>query len=159
MNRDCNYGCTGELKIGPFGILLNTPAWDVPNLVRLWSEATVRGENLVLPNGRGRRGNPQRVDQTEFDLPFVINGITNQYGKYYEDPWVGLESNLNVLWDYAFKPVSTGRGTRHADLTLPSGTVRAAEVQLDPLRFPNDIDNPGYVEAVIHMTVVTGRFV
>lgn len=153
----CEYGCTGTLTVD--AVLLNTPAWDIPNVTRLWIEGAIRGENRVLPGLEiGRRGNPHRVDVAEFDLAFVLTGAVDSSGTPTSDDWVGLQTNLAALWTGVFQPVTTGRGTRAATLTLPSGTVRAATVQIDPLTFPNDIDDPTFVEAVIHLTVLSGRF-
>lgn len=153
----CDYGCTGTLTID--GVLLNTPAWDIPNLARLWIEAAVRGDNRALAGvAAGRRGNPRRYDVTEFDLAFAITGVVNEAGTPYLNEWVGVQTNLATLWTGVFQPVTTGRGTRAATLVLPSGTSRVADVQVEPLTFPNDINDPAFVEAVIHLTVTSGRF-
>lgn len=153
----CTYGCSGTLTVG--GVLLNTPAWDVPSLTRLWIEAEVRGDNRALAGvAAGRRGNPRRYEVTEFDLAFAITGSVNSAGTPYMNDWIGLQTNLATLWSGVFSPVTTGRGTRAATLVLPSGTVRTADVQIAPLTFPNDIDDPTFVEAVIHLTVTSGRF-
>lgn len=153
----CEFGCTGTLTID--GYSLNTYAWDAPNLVRLWAEADVRGENKLLPGAPGRRGYPTRLEQASFDLPFWITGTVDPANTPYALPWSGLESNLNLLWGNVFQPVTTGRGVRAAVLTLPSGTVRTASVQVEPLTFPDDVWDAFNVAAVIHLTVVTGRFV
>lgn len=154
----CDYGCTGLLTIG--GQVLNTPAFDVPNLVHLWTEGVYRGDNRLVPAlAGGRRGNPLRLDAAEFDLAFAITGSATVAGVANTNEWVGLQANLDLLWTNVFAPVTTGRGTRVATITMPSGAVRTADVQVDPLHFANDIDDPGFVESTIHLTVVSGRFV
>lgn len=153
----CDYGCTGILTVD--GLALNTPAWDVPSLVRLWMEASERGDNKALAGvAAGQRGNPRRLDVAEFDLAFAITGDATSAGVANLDPWLGLQTNLDALYTAVFAPVTTGRGTRAATLTMPSGATRTADIQIDPLSFPNDIDDPSFVEAVIHMTVMSGRF-
>lgn len=155
-DRDCDYGCTGTLTID--GYPLNTPAWDIPNLVRLWAEASVRGENKLLPGAPGRRSYPTRLDQTEHDLAFFIYGNTDLDGSLNTEPWVGLQTHLDDLWSNVFAPVTVGRGVRVGVLTLPSGTVRTAHVQIEPLHFANDVEDASFVETTIHLTVVEGRF-
>jgi len=157
MPAFCQWGCTGTLAID--GMPLNSPAWDVPNLTRLWMESDARGDNKALPGLMvGTRGNPRRVEVTEFDLAFAITGAVDETGVPHTTGWIGLQQNLDALWAGVFAPVTTGRGMRAATLTLPSGTVRTASVQVEPLTFPNDIDDPDFVEAVIHLTVLSGRF-
>lgn len=153
----CDHGCLGQLSIA--GVSLNTPAWDIPNPLKLLAEASTRGENTTLPGAAGRRGNPMRLDQYETDLAFLLNGEVNQAGTPYSDPWVGLETNLAYLWTNVFTPVSTGRGTRAASFTTVGGAVRTATVQVEPLHLPNDVEDPTLVEAVLHLIVVSGRFV
>lgn len=161
MPGSCQWGCQGTLAIS--GVALNGPAWDVPNLVKLWAEADVRGENKVIPGMlTGVRGNPRRLTATEFDLAFVIRGdVLGPAGTVVaaDSTWGGLEANLAYLWTNVFAPVTTGRGVRSALLTLPSGTIRTADVQVEPLHFVNDPADPAFVESTIHLTVVSGRFV
>lgn len=154
---DCgDYGCTGTLTVDGFS--LNTPAWDIPSLVRLWAEASIRGENKLLPGAPGRRSYPKRLDQSEIDLPFVIHGDTDLTGAPIANAFLGLQAHLDSLWSNVFTPVTIGRGVRSAVLTLPSGTVRTAHVQFEPLRLAEDVYDARFVEAVIHMTILEGRF-
>lgn len=152
----CDFGCTGTLNIG--GIAMNCPAWDLPNLVKLWAEHAIRGENKLLPGAPGVRSYPTRLDVTEHDLAFFLTGTVDAFGAAHSDPWVGLQANLDLLWAFVFQPVTVGRGDRPAALTLPSGTVRLAQVQVEPIRFPNDVEDATFVEATIHLTIIGGRF-
>lgn len=156
MSGFCDFGCLGTLTID--GFALNGPAWDIPNPMKLLAEASLRGENTTLPGAAGRRGNPRRLDQSEHDLAFLITGEADSTGTPHADPWFGLEANLDTLWTNVFAPVASGRGTRAAVFTTVAGSVRTATVQVEPLHLPNDIDDPTLVEAVLHLTILTGRF-
>ena len=156
-DRSCDYGCTGILTIND--LALNTPAWDAPSLVKLWAEANIRGDNLLLPGAQGQRSYPTRLDQSEYDLAFFIYGNTDQDGTVIADAWQGLQQHLDTLWSNVFAPVTTGRGVRAATLTMPDASVRTADVQVEPLHFAEDIYDANFVECTIHMIVVGGRFV
>ena len=149
------FGETGVLTIG--SLPLNTPAWNVPNLARLWAEAEVRGTNVKLPTVPGARGYPTRLNESSYQLEFFITGDVDQDGAAYSDPWIGLEANSDILWASVFSPV-LGRGTRTALLTMPDGSTRTAQVQAG-LELAADVDDPSFVAATIDLTVVSGRFV
>lgn len=153
----CCYGPTGILTVG--ATPLNTPAWDIPNLARLWAEAGVRGSNQKLPTVPGNRGYPTRLDQSSFTLKIFITGDVDATGAPSTTPWEGLEANLATLYAGVFDPVTTGRGTRTGILTMPDGTLRTADVQVDPLKISGDVNDPSFVEAEFTLTVVSGRFV
>lgn len=153
----CCFGATGTLTIG--ATVMNCPAWDMPNLTRLWAEAEVRGDNQKLPTVAGMRGYPKRLDQAAFDLKLYVTGDVDPTGVATGDPWVGLEANLEALRLAVFDPVTVGRGVRSAWLTMPDATVRYAEVQVGPLTLSPETEDPSIVEAMVHLTVVTGRFV
>lgn len=154
---NCEFGCTGTLTID--GYSLNSYAWDLPNLVKLWAEASVRGENRKMPGASGVRSNPTRLDEYDVSLPFWITGLVAPNGTpYVVTPWAGLETNLNLLWLNVFQPVTTGRGDRAGVLTLPSGTVRTARVQIDPIEFPQEPYDAYSVECTVNLKVVSGRF-
>jgi hypothetical protein len=155
-DRACEYGCSGILTIG--GYPLNTPSWDAPSLSRLWAEASIRGENKLLPGAQGRRSYPTRLDQSEHDLAFFIYGNTDLDGTLIDNAWQGLQAHLDALWSNVFAPVTVGRGVRAATLTMPSGVTRVANVQVEPLHFANDVYDASFVEATIHLTIVDGRF-
>lgn len=153
----CCYGPTGILTIG--ATALNGPAWDIPNLARLWAEAAVRGENRKLPTVPGVRGYPTRVDETSFDLAIFISGDVDALGNPFSDPWVGLEANIDTLWAGVFAPVTIGPGTQSASLSMPDGSIRTAQVQVGPLQLAGDVDDPSVVAATFQLAVVSGRFV
>lgn len=153
----CCYGPTGTLTIG--ATALNGPAWDIPNLARLWAEAAVRGENRKLPTVPGVRGYPTRLDETPFELTIFITGDVDPLGDPFSDPWLGLEANIDTLWAGAFAPVSIDRGIQTATLSMPDGTTRTADVQVGALQLGGDVDDPSFVEATFELMVVSGRFV
>lgn len=153
----CCFGATGILTIG--STQMNCPAWDIPNLARLWAEAAVRGGNQLLPTRAGVRGYPTRLDETSFDLKLFITGDVDALGGATASPWLGLEANMDALFAGVFDPITIGRGTRTAILTMPEGAPRMAQVQVAPLAFAAEVDDPSFVEATMTITVVSGRFV
>jgi hypothetical protein len=156
----CDYGCTGRLRVGA-SFWLASPAWDIPNLTKLWFEHQIRGENLLVPSAAGRRGYPRRVDEATHNLVLYVTGEVDQFGTKFPDPWHGLRHNLDTLWTNVFQPVQTGNGTRACLLELPNGAsvqTRSANVQFEPLRAQNDIDDPRLVAFTMTITIPAGRF-
>lgn len=151
------YGCLGILTID--GIEFNGPAWDVPNPTRLWFGHAVQGDSITLPRIQGARSNPTRLAEVEHDLYFVINGGSDEAGVPFSDPWEGLETNLATLWAGALQPVGTGRGTREATLTTPSGATLTADIRTKPLQqIGDEIEDPMFAEFTLTIVVPGGRF-
>lgn len=160
MARGLNgYGCTGTLTID--GVLLNTPAWDCTDLTTLWVEATVRGGDRLLPGVPGVIPYRRRLDVTTYALPMLISGDVDQDGTDYPNAWVGLETNMDVLWSDVVAPTNTGDGTRPAVLTMPSGLERTADVHVLGLRVSSAVGastDHALVRAVLQLSVPAGRF-
>jgi len=155
---DCLGTPIGQITVG--GVDLVTPAWQLTGLDKLWFEFAVRTDEVLLPKADGRRSYPSRVDQAEHDLTLYLNGEVDAVGVEFADPWTGLVTNLDTLWANVFTPVTVGRGTRTAVLTLPDGvTTRTADVKLSPLRGQDEIEDPRFVIMRTTMTVPAGRFV
>lgn len=123
---------SGALSIAGFDLetecstVLNsyTPLWTIGALV----------ESDPVHIG-GRNGDlvwAPEVGSWQFDLSFVIVGEQDFDGLVFNDPWVGLESNINRLNDEFLFPLRTNRGLRTAVLTMPSGQLRYASVQIRP---------------------------
>lgn len=154
----CEPCCNGTLAISSPAFSLNTWGWMVANPSRLWYEATYRGENRQLPRYPGTIGYPKRLDPHEFSLVFWVTGLFDATGAPWSDPWAGLESNLEDIWDGAVGPVTTGDGSRPVTLTMPSGTPRTASVQFNPLERNEPINDAELVEFVLSGTILEGRF-
>ena len=159
---DCDtYGCLGQMVIDPGGtdFPLNCPAWDLYGFQQLWTEFAIRGDSVIVPTAPGQRSYPSRLDQGEYEMTMFVNGEVDPDGVPYADLWVGLYTNLQLLWVNALSPIGTGRGTRAAQLTLPGalGTLDA-DVKFEPLRAASEIVNPRFAEYRTTLTIPAGRF-
>jgi len=152
------YGCLGTLTVDGFS--LNTPAWDMYGFQPLWSEVALRGDEVILPTAPGVRSYPSRLDQIDFEMTLYVNGEVDANGVEYPDYWMGLYTNLRTLRANAFGPVTTGRGTRAAVLTLPDGlTTMTADIKFDTLRQVNEIETPSFAVFRTTLTIPAGEFV
>lgn len=152
-------GCTGTLTID--GVLLNTPAWDITDLTTLWVETTVRGNDRLLPGVAGVIPYRRRLDVMSYSLPMLVSGDVNEDGDDYPDAWVGLETNLQTLYDDVVQPTNVGDGTRPAVLTMPSGLERCADVHVLGLRVSSAVGagtRQALVRAVLQLSIPAGRF-
>ena len=68
----------------------------------------------------------------EWQFSFVIVGEKDPSGDVFDDPWVGLESNINWLTAVMLMPIATNRGLRPSVLTMPSGEERYADILVRP---------------------------
>lgn len=152
------YGCFGSMTVGVADYPLNCPGWDFYGYQKLWAEFEVRTDEVTLPTAPGRRSYPGRLDQSEYELTVYINGEAGANGAPYADPWQGLYSNLQLLWNNVLSPVSTGRGTRPAELTCPWGDVLVADVKFEPLRAVDEIEDPTFAVYRTTIIVPAGRF-
>lgn len=101
-----------------------TPLWTVRALV----------ESQPVHIG-GRRGDivwAPEIGSWEFTLRYVLVGDRNFDGEAFDDPWEGLQSNINELNDQFLFPVTTNRGLVPAVLTMPNGEQRVAQVLMRP---------------------------
>lgn len=152
-----DYECWGTMVVGGFS--LNTPAWLLTGYPKLFTDKEIRTGDVLLPTASGRRSYPSRLDQAEFDMTMFVTGEVNSAGVEYGDPFQGYYSNIQVLWDNVFSPVTTGRGTRPAVLTLPNGvTTLNADVKFSPLRADDEVDDPTYVILRTTLTIPAGQF-
>lgn len=153
----CDYGCSGILTVDE--VPLNCPAWDAPLLTDLWMFFERRHQSTLIPHRQGQRPNPEFFDESTHDLPFFVTGEIDRTGTTpFADPWQGLQVNLAYLHTNVFVPVSTGRGTRSATITMPDMSTREADVQLELVRI-KEINDPRFAEFSIRLTVPAGMFV
>lgn len=147
-------GCTGTLSID--GVLLNGPAWDLPDLTALWFEFDVRGDDRLLPGSDGVLPYRRRVTVTQHALPMIVTGAVDRFGEPYADAWVGMETNVAYLLTNVVLPTNVGDGTRSATLTLPSGATRTANVHV--LRLAKGLVLGGRLRATLDLSIPNGRF-
>lgn len=153
---DDEFGCYGSMVIDAFP--LNCPGWDLTGYQATWAEFAIRTDTVILPTTSGQRSYPGRVDQSEYEMTLYVNGEANSIGEPYANPWQGLYNNIQQLWNNAFAPVGTGRGTRDAVLTLPWGGTISAAVKFEPLAQVNEIEDPRFAVYRTTMSVPAGRF-
>ena len=101
-----------------------TPLWTVGALV----------ESNVGHIG-GRDGDVMfapEIGSWEFSFSYVIVGEVDFDGEVFDDPWVGLESNINRLNTEFLFPIAENDGLVPARLTMPSGEIRGGDVLVRP---------------------------
>jgi hypothetical protein len=155
-----NYGCAGTLTIGT--VLLNCPAWDIPDLSPLWIEAAQRGRDRIIPGVAGVLAYRRRLDVTTHALRILISGDVEPDGTPYADAVIGLELNVELLRSSVVDPTNVGDGTRAATLTMPSGATRTADVHVTGLRVSSTRADPHHRHALLvgalQVSIPTGRF-
>lgn len=147
--------CTaGRLTVN--SLLLATPAYLCTDLSDLWVPSSpLRGQNVLIPGAIGRLATPRRRDEVHHSLPMVISGVVDDVGAEYTDPWAGLEANLADL-ETALDPPAPPTATVAASLTMPSGAVRTASVQVDGIKVGIHV-GPVF-RCTLELTIPAGRF-
>lgn len=124
--------CHGTLTLG--GMSMNTSAWAVLNVASLWEPAPVRRENMLIPFARGRLPVAGYLDERKDSLLILVTGTCDDDGVPYADPYVGLETNINILNSNLFSYADVV-GHLSAVLTLPSGATRSGPLQFNSVQF------------------------
>lgn len=149
---DCNP-CTGELFID--GVSMHGPAFCVVDVIKLWLPTDYRGDNPVIGGVVGTFAEPLLRDQATYVLKMDISGVFDFAGQQVlGDYFVGLETNVAYL-DPILSPPDPPSATKPAELHMPSGAVRTADVQ----PFLKVSDNVGPItRAELRLIVTQGRF-
>lgn len=153
----------GNLQINPSGTdpgELETdtrcPAWWVLDLSPLWGYPDERGQNRVIPGANGRRPYPRRKDETTYEMPMLIGGLTDRSGNPATGaPFEQLRSNIDFLRANVCGPWDGTTTTRTAKLTLPDDSELTAQVQC---RITLGAQNGEWIRAVLAVTVPAGGF-
>jgi hypothetical protein len=74
------------------------------------------------------------IGSWEFQMSFVLIGEVDPDGLVFNDPWQGLESNINLLNTTFLFPIAGNDGLQEAILTMPSGEERTADVLIRPVQ-------------------------
>lgn len=74
------------------------------------------------------------IGSYEVPLAFVVVGETDPNGDVFDDPWEGIESNMNWFNTRFLFPIALNNGLRPAELTMPSGQIRRADVLVRPVQ-------------------------
>lgn len=151
----CPAPPSGALEIN--GISMHTPAWTVVDLTMLWMGAEIRGGDRLLPTVPGVIPYRRRMTVTQHSLPMVIVGYVDESGTPYSDPWEGLEANIDYLRGWIVDPTNVGDGTLPAELTMPSGVTRTADIHVVALSLGNI--SKAMMRATLEISIPQGVFV
>lgn len=114
--------CEGTLTIG--GVLLNTPAWTVSDLFRLWgTQIDYRGTDRVLPYSQGVVAYPRWKNGLRVSLPTIITGHVNSAGVAAVNPMSQLAANIETLRAVVVAPDPTTTVTRTISVLKPNGVT------------------------------------
>lgn len=139
------------------GVPLSTPAWEHTNLYTLLSAASVRGENVVMPGAVGVRPVRRRPTETNRTIDITVFGQQDWQGDDYEDPIMGLATNLAHLRANVVDTLATANSVRTAVIFLPEDTMTAA-IQVLGFEITEAL-SPGCVQASMDIAVLRGQFV
>lgn len=115
--------CEGTLTIG--GTLLNTAAYTVGDLWRLWgAQGDYRGTDRVLPYAQGVTSYPRWRNGLRLSLPMVISGHVTSAGVAVANPMSQLASHMVTLAGVCTPPDPTTTVTRTISLLMPNGTTK-----------------------------------
>jgi hypothetical protein len=101
-----------------------TPLWTVG--------ALVESEPVHISGRPGDVVFAPEIGSWEFSFSFVMVGEVSPTGDVFDDPWVGLESNMNLLNTQFLMPIASNSGLQPATLVMPSGEQRHADVLMRP---------------------------
>lgn len=115
----------GQLTINPSGVSaanletnLRAPSWLIEDMSPLWGLPDHYGSNLRVPGADGMLALERFVDQTVYQVPFIITGEAAYDGTPYTNPLYGLRQNRDRLLANVHGEIP-GQATRVAKLTLP----------------------------------------
>jgi hypothetical protein len=149
---------TGVLTIN--SITLDGPWIRFRDLVPLWYPAPNRINNRAIARAAGDRPKKYRRGSGKYSLPFDIVGAVlhdgTSAGSTKDDWMAGLEENLAYLEENVVTPPASD-ATMPAELLMPSGTTRFADVQVEAIV---EEDRHGdLVYMTMDLVVPSGRFV
>jgi ABC-type uncharacterized transport system permease subunit len=132
--------------------------WVVTDLSPLWFYGQMRGQNPRMYGVAGSVGYRKVLDEQTVTIPIVFSGDYNRSNTPLAVPnaYAGLEYNINDFTNTLFLPPNTTAGTRLAKLTMPSGAVRTASVQLNNFQQVNK--GPAWIATTVDVIIIGGRF-
>lgn len=145
--------CHGTLQLGE--VSLNTPAWAVLNVATLWEPAPIRRENIAIPFRRGKLAVPGILDERTDSFMILVVGTCDQDGVPTDDPYVGLEANVEWLKSNLFAYADVV-DSFDAVLTMPSGIEKGGPLQLGTAKFGWEIGVA--VTITVDFTLPDGQF-
>lgn len=132
-------------------IPLNTPAWECTNYESLYDAPPLIGENRAIPGVDGRLPIDRETDQWQVSLRIVVFGNEDLEGDAYDDPRIGVRTNLRYLRTNIFLP----SGLRPFQFNDLDGSTEGADVQVVP-PFEPVFFSPAAARIVLNMIVPDG---
>lgn len=113
-------------------IPLESECWVImSDLVPLWFiQKYIYPTEVHIPGDEGALPYAMDIGPATFDLNMLIIGAVNQDGLPYADAWEGLASNINAFRTDVLDPILTNNGQHAAELSVPDGSSRTADVQV-----------------------------
>ncbi len=147
---------TGHGQLVIDGFALNAPNRKVMNLQELFSAASVRGSDLIIPGVAGVKPRRRRVTATEHTLSLVLRGDVDDTGAVESNPLAAL-ADLCDLFVALADPPTSGDGTKTSTLTFPNAATSTKDVHV--LGFEvGDMAGPWSVRAVLDISIPGGRY-
>jgi hypothetical protein len=140
------------------GVPLSTPAWEHLNIHALYSGATVRGENRILPGASGRRGLVWRADETMRTLTMAIFGDRSWDGTPNADPVAGLWANVAHLHAFVIANPLNDDSTRTATIKRSGQADMTATIQVRGFEVDDEPYSNAAIAATIDLALLSGRF-
>lgn len=140
------------------GVPLSTPAWEHTNIQTLYSGASTRGENRVMPGASGVRALPWRADQTMVTITLAIFGANRWDGAANADAVAGLWANIAHLQATIIDPPATGNSTRLAVIKRPGVDDLVCTIQVRGFEIDDEPYGTSAVAASLDIALIEGRF-
>lgn len=135
------------------GVPLSTPAWELLNIEALLSGPATRGSNVILPGASGVRPRRRRATARTVTLELSVTGSFGPDGVKYDDPVLGLLTNLELL-----RAITDPSADNNSVITATlhwKGASRTGGVQVENFEVGKH-DGPTDVPATIDLTILSG---
>lgn len=137
------------------GVVMAGPGWRPVNLEVLWQPPPNRGTNRVVPGVAGSLARRRVQTERRVDVLLLIGGQVDQAGTPHSDPTEGLVANIDTIWTIVEPPVDA---TRTSIVTMPDGTTRTAEIQVEAMTDAAKA-GPNLARAALTITIPAGAHV
>lgn len=134
------------------GVSLSRDCMAVMNTIDLWKPPPTRGGNLSIPFLNGTLAIPRITNEAKRNVHLLVVGTCDLTGAINDDPYVGLEENMEWLSDNIFAL----RGPAMLEILMPSGAIKrgGATVECDTLEWGVDIGIA--ITATFDVTIANG---
>lgn len=144
------------LEIG--GVPLATPAWGLTDLAPLRDVPEIRGADKLVSHAAGARARRRRATVTKKAFPIWVAGDFDLDGNAIEDPYEGLDANVDYLNANVLGEVDSDEGTRAAVWHRRDGSTRSTDLHvLGPVGWRSS--SPFVLVGVLRVSIPSGVFV